>query len=220
MAVADDGPTTALAHRTLGWVLVRGSHGIGAVSRALGAEAPGRPLHADERALLRAVYHDGLDLERLRIVRTDGFNTLTLGEGPVPRVLGWNVYWPNRGDYGAMMPGDRIADTPVARGILVHEAAHVAQHQHAGCTYASRSVTVQLAAMLRGAGRGGAYDWVTPALAARPWTALNPEQQAMAIEDAYLGGVLDGAPLRRRGVDLTEWIRAALAQARAGRGWA
>jgi hypothetical protein len=71
---------------------------------------------------------------------------------------------------------------PVAPGLLVHELTHVWQYQHGGPDYLSKALWAQLV--------GDGYDWRKGLDAGKPWEALNPEQQAALLEEAYLAGAV------------------------------
>ena len=67
---------------------------------------------------------------------------------------------------------------PEISDVLVHEMTHVWQYQHRGWTYAPAALWAQITHL-----RGGAYDWGPDAQKRRPFSALNPEAQAQAVQD-------------------------------------
>lgn len=132
-----------------------------------------RPLDEAERALAQAVFLGSLDLDRVRV----GLGgPLSMG---APKVLGWTVHMPFTYRGEALLAPDGQT-RPERRHVLVHELVHVWQHQHGGRAYMGGSLQAQLAAVLRGEGRLGAYRF-EQALGT-PWASWNPEQQATAVE--------------------------------------
>ena len=146
--------------------LLVGGRLLSALQTLVGLEPPGRTLREDEVALLRSIFGDGLDLSAVRIK-----------EGPaglfsISRrafTLGNTVYVP---------PGS----VPLAPGLLVHELTHVWQYQHGGPDYLSEALWAQYL--------GDGYDWRKGLAEGKRWEALNPEQQAELLEQAFLAGVL------------------------------
>ena len=146
--------------------LLVGGRLLGALQTLVGLEPPGRRLRADEVALAQGIFGSGLDLYAVRIK-----------EGPaglfsVSRrafTLGNTVYVP---------PGS----VPIAPGLLVHELTHVWQYQHGWPDYLSEALWAQYA--------GDGYDWRKGLAEGKRWEALNPEQQAELLEQAFLAGVL------------------------------
>lgn len=146
--------------------LLVGGRLLSALQTLVGLEPPGRTLRADEVALLQGVFGAGLELSAVRIK-----------EGPaglfsVTRrafTLGNTVYVP---------PGS----VPLAPGLLVHELTHVWQYQHGGPDYLSEALWAQFF--------GDGYDWKKGLAEGKRWEALNPEQQAELLEQAFLAGAL------------------------------
>ena len=131
------------------------------------------PLTDDERALLRYVFGDALDLSRLR-----------LRHGGIPswgstRVAANTVYF-QRGTCFA-----DIRTTRAGRGLLVHEATHVWQYQTVGWRYAVGSCWDQLRAWLRTGDRHGAYAYALDPT--RSLASYGYEQQAQMIQERWQG---------------------------------
>lgn len=183
-----------------------------ALAAPSGAQGTPRPLTPRERALLLRVFGGALDLERIEIVPAVSLNTWTPREGYLPRAIGDRIYWPSRGMFAEWMSEDGV--TADGESTLIHEAAHVAQHQHGGLAYMGDSLACQLSGILRGRGRSAAYDWVQAARSGVPWQHLGAEQQARLIEEAFTSSVsyFDRS-------DLSEYVAHAVEEARAGRGW-
>lgn len=134
---------------------------VSAAQTLLGIESTGRPLDADERALVRAVFGDGIALEGVRV------------KGPRLGLLGL----PHR----AFVVGDTIhvpgltgSLATAAPALLVHEAAHVWQHQRHGTRYLSECLLAQWC--------GEGYDLGRGLKRARAFAELNFEQQAELLE--------------------------------------
>lgn len=170
-------------------------HGVGkllsAAQTAVGLESEGRPLSQRERALLRLVFHDALDLDRLRIKSGPcGLAGLTHR----PFVHGEVLY---------------LKTWALEPGLLVHEAVHWWQHQHGGPGYMLDSLWSQAF------GRGYAWEASVPG---REWADLEVEEQAAFIEAAFRHGFFSTGRLVIEEVDLTLAARAAVTELRSGRG--
>lgn len=124
-----------------------------------------RRLTPGERALARSVFGEALDLDRVRIARTPFRTAVTLG----PVIL---------------MPHDAPRDFAAApvhlRAWLVHELVHVWQFATAPAG-TLRSWAGVVASGGYGPGLPG-YAYALPF----DWEALNLEQQARAVEHAFL----------------------------------
>jgi hypothetical protein len=99
---------------------------------------------------------------------------------------------------------------PLDPAVLVHELVHVWQHQHGGHGYITDSLQAQLL--------GEGYALGRAAAERRPWHALNCEQQASLIEEAFTQGYFRGQPVYILGKDVTQWAADAVTELRAGRG--
>lgn len=177
-------------------LLMAGGSAVSAVQTVLGLEPPGRKLTAEETALLKNVYGDTIDLSRIRIKEGDA-GLFTLPNRPFAH--GDTLY----------IPKDWL---PMSDALLVHEAAHVWQHQNGGTDYMSEALWAQQF--------GEGYD-ISKALAEnRPWSALNPEQQAEILEKSFEQGLFSdpNATFSFNGQDYTEQVRAMIAEMRARRG--
>ncbi len=180
-------------------VLMAGGSAVSAVQTLLGIEPPGRKLTAEETALLKSVYGDSFDPSRMRI-KEGNAGLFTLPNRPFAH--GDTVY----------VPQDWL---PMTESLLVHEAAHVWQHQNGGTDYMSEALWAQ--------NFGEGYDYGRALSEGRPWSALNPEQQASVIERAFDAGMFSqpanpNARFIHDGQDYTEQVRAMITELRAGRG--
>lgn len=164
---------------------------LAAAQTWVGLEGPGRPLDPEERAILRRVFGDALDLEPLRIKEgASGLFDLTSR----PFVHGEVLYLKR---WSATAP------------LLVHEAVHFWQSQHGGPDYMLDSLFSQAF------GRG--YDW-RASVPGTAWRDLETEQQAQLIEDAYRAGYFEGRSFIAGEVDLGSVMEDVVEQLRSGRG--
>jgi hypothetical protein len=169
---------------------------VSAVQTLLGIEPRGRGLTSDEIATLSCVFADSVDCRRIRI-KEGNAGVLTLPNRPF--VHGDTIY----------VPRDWL---PMTKGLLVHEVAHVWQHQHGGTNYMSESLFAQ--------SFGDGYDYAKALREGKKWSELNPEQQAEIVETSFECGLLadPGARFGVDGQDYTDEVRAMIAEMRAGRG--
>lgn len=177
-------------------LLMVGGRVLSAVQTLIGVEPPGRKLSGDEIATLRKVYGDSIDYSAMRI--KEGKSGLFSGTGRA-FTHGNTIYIPPE-------------DMPLSADLLVHESAHVWQHQNGGTDYMSEALVAQHI--------GDGYDFEKGLSAGKAWRELNPEQQAEFLQQAALSGYFDN-PSRGfsyNGVDYTAQLQAALAQVRAGQG--
>jgi hypothetical protein len=145
------------------------------------AAAPGgdkRALNGAEVRLLRGVLGEGLDYKPVRLVRMAPF--IAGLNGSRAFVLGNTLNVPSP-DYDALGRGEKS-------WLLVHECIHVWQYQHHGLGYVAASLWAQ--------GFGEGYDYVKALRAGKPWTKMNPEQQAQLIQDAFHGGYFEHPGVR------------------------
>ncbi len=120
-----------------------------------------RGLGEAERAILRGVFGEAVDLDQVRIAEARLANA--------PTTLG-NVI--------RIRPGMEMSPA-----LLVHEAAHVWQFQTKGTSYVSDSAFHQGVSIVRTGSRASAYDVViVPGQSIHAYTA---EQQAMIIENQF-----------------------------------
>ncbi|MCK6519370.1 hypothetical protein L6R46_30420 [Myxococcota bacterium] len=134
---------------------------------------------ARERALVTELFGPSFDPDRV-VIWVNG--PLTLG---IPKVILNTLYVPRVWGGKPMLDADG-AFVPEREHVFVHECVHLWQHQRGGRAYLGESVGAQLAALLRGEGRQGAYRWDRPYHAGLDWSRWNPEQQAAAVEWWFL----------------------------------
>ncbi len=147
-------------------ILMASGRTAAAAQTIVGLEPEGRKLNDNEIATLKSVYGDAIDYDKIVIKKGDSF---LKGLGGRPYTEGNVIYLPD--DYS-------FANDP---GTLIHEACHVWQHQNGGNDYMSESLWEQ--------NFGEGYDWKQKFDAGIfAWEALNPEQQAQFIEDAFNRG--------------------------------
>jgi hypothetical protein len=123
--------------------------------------APGLPLTQDERTEAQGIFGQSINLDLVRIVRT---NIIA-----APTTLGNNIRVP--------------PDYSLSRRTLIHELTHVWQYQTKGTAYISDSLLHQAVASVTSGDRNAAYTYtVEPGKSIHAYTA---EQQAMIVEDYY-----------------------------------
>jgi hypothetical protein len=179
-------------------VLMMGGRAISAIQTLIGVEPPGRKLTGDEIETLRKVYGDSLDYSRIRIKEGDAGLFSTTGRA---FTHGDTVY----------IPKD---DLPLTKDLLVHEMAHVWQHQNGGTDYMSEALWAQYF--------GDGYEFEKALKEGKSFDQMNPEQQAEFLQQAQLKGFFDNTDPNRRfiynGTDYTDQLNAALRMVRAGKG--
>jgi len=79
--------------------------------------------------------------------------------------------------------GDALDLNADGQSTLIHELAHVWQHQNRGWTYAPEALWAQAEAWWETGDRNNAYDWQTLHEQGTPWEEWNPEAQAEAVQD-------------------------------------
>jgi hypothetical protein len=156
--------------------------------------APSRGLNPAEHDLAAPVFQRSLDFSRITV------------RAPVRGLVGISGR--------AFVIEDAIfvpaTYLPLLPAVLVHELVHVWQHQHGGHGYIADSLHAQFL--------GEGYALARAAAEARPWHALNCEQQATLIEEAFSQGFFRGRPVLVAGRDVTPWATRAVEELRAGRG--
>jgi hypothetical protein len=177
-------------------LLMSAGTAVSAVQTLVGIEQPGRKLTLEEISTLRLVYGECVDCSRIRI-KEGNAGLLTLPNRPFAH--GDMIY----------IPRDWL---PMTKSLLVHEAAHVWQHQHGGTNYMSESLFAQ--------SFGDGYDYAKALRERKRWSELNPEQQAEIVELCFECGLLVNpcARFAVAGEDYTDEVRAMIAEMRAGRG--
>ncbi|RKI08293.1 hypothetical protein D7Y15_26145 [Corallococcus sp. AB030] len=169
---------------------------LSAIQTMLFIEPPSRKLTGDELAALHTVYGDSIDYTRIEI-KEGNAGLLTIGGRPFTH--GDTIY----------IPKDSLPLTPE---LLVHETAHVWQHQNGGNDYMSEALVAQLF--------GDGYNLGKALRQGKSWEEMNPEQQAELIELAFGQGCFDEppAPFKIDGRDYTQQFEAAKESLRAGQG--
>lgn len=145
---------------------------VSAVQTLLGAEPVGRELSQTEITKLRRVYGDSIDYSRVRLKEGDaGLFSRTQRAF----TLGDTIYVP---------PNNLDGQTGrVGTNLLVHEMAHVWQHQNGGTDYMSEALWAQ--------NFGDGYKFERGLLEGRAFRELNPEQQAEMLQRAHALGYFD-----------------------------
>ncbi|MFB1482720.1 hypothetical protein [Corallococcus sp. RDP092CA] len=177
-------------------LLMMGGRALSAIQTLIGVEPPARKLTDGEIATLRGVYGDSIDYSQMRIKEGNSGLFSTTGRA---FTHGNTIY----------IPPD---DLPLTPDLLVHESAHVWQHQNGGTDYMSEALVAQHI--------GDGYDFEKGLDAGKAWSELNPEQQAEFLQQAQLAGYFSNpaAGFHFNGKDYTAQLEAAVAQVRAGKG--
>jgi hypothetical protein len=131
-----------------------------------------RMLDGDERADAREVFGPVLDLDPIRVIRTEIFSG--------PMTLGNMVRVP--------------LDYPLDRVTLIHELAHIWQYQTRGTGYISNSAWHQSVAFITTGSRYGAYHLSWDDLAAESIDDLPAEKQAVLVERWFANPALRQNP--------------------------
>lgn len=176
------GTGTAAGAAVAGAVLATVPMAVAAGSAALiGGTTLGDRLTSGRRGLTdaemenaRAIFHDSVKLEKVRITRD---HTASLG---APKGIRYTIHL--KSDWGHFV--DNTLELSY-RGliVLIHEIGHVWQFENGGYSYMHKSLWAQYQAYRRTGSRNGAYDWETVDTERTPWEDWNPEQQATVIED-------------------------------------
>ena len=149
---------------------------VSALQTVLGLETPARRLDEAERALLRRVYGRGVDLDAVR-VKVGGLGLLGLPGRAF--VVADTVHVPRHPACESL-----AGECPA---LLVHELAHVWQHQRHGTRYLSECLLAQWI--------GAGYNVAAGLAAGRGFATLNFEQQAELLERAFGAGWFELAEL-------------------------
>jgi hypothetical protein len=163
--------------------VVRSAQGAASiVLTGIGLQPPTRKLTDDEKALLREVYGDSVDLDAIRISEGGPLNNAM-----APHTVGNTIYMPKGSTGQPLFNADgSVSD---AGKLLIHETGHVWQSQNAGGDYISQSLWAQGVASVTGGDRGGAYNYQDAINEGKSFDQLNPEQQAEYIEQV-LGPII------------------------------
>ncbi|UCG28496.1 MAG: RHS repeat-associated core domain-containing protein, partial [Bacteroidales bacterium] len=156
------------AQTPLDFTLVIGAHLISAVQTALRVEKIGREMTQQELGLISPVFQGSVDLSDVRIVEGNA-GLFSLSDRPF--VLCNTIYMKETLNDLATAPKGNWALT------LIHELTHIWQFQKGGTDYISEA--------LIGQWFGDGYDWWVGSKLTQTWSALNPEQQAKLIEEAF-----------------------------------
>jgi hypothetical protein len=179
-------------------ILMMGGRALSAIQTLIGVEPPGRKLTGDEIETLRKVYGDSIDYSQMRIKEGDSGLFSKTGRA---FTHGNTIYIPKE-------------DLPLTKDLLVHESAHVWQHQNGGTDYMSEALWAQ--------NFGDGYEYEKGLDEGKSWSQLNPEQQAEFLQQAQRLGFIDNTDPNRRfivnGKDYTAQLNEALRQVRAGQG--
>ncbi|WP_158622158.1 DUF4157 domain-containing protein [Corallococcus sp. CA047B] len=177
-------------------LLMGGGRALSAIQTLIGVEPPARKLSANEINTLREVYGDSIDYSSMRIKEGNAGLFSTSGRA---FTHGDTIYIP---------PGDM----PMTDELLVHESAHVWQHQNGGTDYMSEALWAQKF--------GDAYDFEKALDEGKSWSQMDPEQQGEFLSRAHRADYFKdpSAGFHFNGKDYTAQLEAALAQVRAGEG--
>jgi hypothetical protein len=137
-----------------------------------GQAEPSRGLSKAERADLKSIYGDSINLEDIRIHRED----LSNQAGINPHTVGNDIYLPQDcfNPDGTLNTKGRIT--------LAHEAFHVYQAQHGGNDYIHKALESHVGGIAESGSINSAYDWTGPLRAGTPFSEWNPEQQAAFMD--------------------------------------
>ncbi|NNC01922.1 hypothetical protein HJC10_03515 [Corallococcus exiguus] len=169
---------------------------LSAIQTMLFIEPTSRKLTGDELKVLHEVYGDSIDYSRIEI-KEGNAGLLTVGGRPFTH--GDTIYIPE-------------GSLPLQPELLVHEAAHVWQHQNGGNDYMSEALVGQWF--------GDGYNFEKALRQGKAWEEMNPEQQAELIEQAFGQGCFETppSPFMVDGRDYTTQFEAAKKALRAGQG--
>lgn len=166
--------------------------GVDVVGTALFLHEPSRPLTDDEKAAMREIYGDSVDLDSVRIHED---NITTKWFGMAPHAVGNNIYMPTSAtaDDGTVINYvDANGDTNLnGQNLLAHELGHTWQNQNGGSDYIAKALFSQAVAAVSGGDRGGAYEWRDAIAEGKSYNEMNPEQQAELIQELHAALVLD-----------------------------
>jgi hypothetical protein len=191
-----------------GQTLLDGVSAVSSVQVRLGLEPPSRRLTGAEIGELRKIFGDSVNYDAVHI--KEG-NAGVFSVNDRAFTSGNTIYLKNFRD--DPWTTDRLEQMPA----LVSEMTHVWQYQNGGAGYASRALLSQR--------YGAGYDFGR-SVPHTPWGRLAPEQQDALLNAAYKARAFDHDPpvfwydLGGDGTweDLSDYLRAALADIRAGRG--
>ncbi|WP_208721230.1 hypothetical protein [Corallococcus aberystwythensis] len=177
-------------------LLMMGGRALSSIQTLIGVEPPARKLSDSEISTLKSVYGDSIDYSQMRIKEGNSGLFSTTGRA---FTHGNTIYIPPE-------------NMPLTPDLLVHESAHVWQHQNGGTDYMSEALVAQHI--------GDGYDFEKGLDAGKSWSQLNPEQQAEFLQQAQLAGYFanPSGGFEFNGKDYTAQINAAIAQVRAGEG--
>lgn len=145
-----------------------------AVSSAVGTTVnlpDKRPLSEIELQAARKVFVSSLDYLLVRIEKMG--TILELINGSRAYTAGNSIN----------LPSKAYAYPNQYTHIVIHELVHVWQYQHGGWGYVPNALWAQTL--------GDGYDFAKALRDGKPWTKMNPEQQAQMIQDAFRGAYFD-----------------------------
>lgn len=152
----------------------QGASGLHAVSSATGTTVSlpdKRPLSENELHAARKVFVSALDYLSVRVEKMGALTELINGSRAY--TIGNTINLPSM----AYAYPDKYTH------IVIHELVHVWQYQHGGWGYVPSAALAQTL--------GDGYDFAKALRDGKPWTKMNPEQQAQMIQDAYRGVYFD-----------------------------
>ncbi|HEV7644717.1 MAG TPA: hypothetical protein VGO50_12290 [Pyrinomonadaceae bacterium] len=184
-----------------------------ALQTLLGLEPKGRSITEDEKAVLKKVFADTVDLSKI-VVKEGKLGLMGMSHRAV--TICNTIYIPGDDGAGYGPPG-----TEGYLQLLVHETVHVWQFQNGGADYITGSVKAQLGGWWSGKGMSYAYRFERGIKEGKSWAELGPEQQAKLIEHAYLAGFFSDPNARvvaGDGEDYTDFAHVAAGELLARRG--
>ncbi|MFL6665262.1 MAG: hypothetical protein ACJ8G7_24095 [Rhizobacter sp.] len=170
-------PFERIAGMVVDDVSIAAQAGANVVGNMLGividTQPPSRGLNNEERGFLHDVYGDSLNVEDIRIHRSD----LGTDAGMAPHTVGNDIYLPDN-----CFNADGSLNE-LGRMTLVHEAFHAYQAQHEGNEYIHCALEAQMDGIVGSGNRNAGYTWLPALHSGKPFNEWNPEQQAKFIED-------------------------------------